>query len=109
MQTTKRLMISDFDFWYEGYPKKRGKADARKAWLKLKPDADLVARMVAAIEKQKQADDWLKEGGKYIPLPATWLRGERWEDEIPTPSLAHAKRSEPQAGDPYITQMLGRT
>ena len=25
--------------------------------------------------------DWLKENGKYIPFPATYLNGKRWEDE----------------------------
>jgi hypothetical protein len=24
----------------------------------------------------------MKDGGKYIPHPATWLRGERWDDEL---------------------------
>ena len=23
-----------------------------------------------------------KENGRYIPLPATWLNGKRWEDEL---------------------------
>ena len=24
----------------------------------------------------------MSEGGRYIPHPATWLNGRRWEDEI---------------------------
>jgi hypothetical protein len=24
----------------------------------------------------------MKSGGAFIPYPATWLRGERWEDEL---------------------------
>jgi hypothetical protein len=30
----------------------------------------------------KTSEDWLKENGKYIPYPATWLKGCRWEDEV---------------------------
>ena len=25
--------------------------------------------------------EWKKDGGKYIPHPATWLRARGWEDE----------------------------
>ncbi|MNY63023.1 hypothetical protein D3C86_1999290 [compost metagenome] len=28
--------------------------------------------------------DWLKDGGKYVPMPTTWLNGRRWEDEVKT-------------------------
>ena len=24
----------------------------------------------------------MKSGGAFIPYPATWLRGERWDDEL---------------------------
>ena len=35
---------------------------------------------MAAIEVAKESADWKKEGGKYIPYPATWLNNRRWED-----------------------------
>jgi hypothetical protein len=37
--------------------------------------------MVSKIERAKTSDDWLKEGGKYIPYPASWLSARGWEDE----------------------------
>ena len=37
--------------------------------------------MLAIIERAKKSDDWLKESGKYIPYPATWLNARGWEDE----------------------------
>ena len=73
-----------FEKWYAAYPKKKAKTDARKAWGQLAPDAELVEIMTTAVEAQKQSRQWTKEGGAYIPLPASWIRGWRWEDEETT-------------------------
>lgn len=70
-------------FW-AAYPKKAGKADALKAWNKLAPDVVLQEQMGKALEVQKQSQQWRKDGGQYIPMPATWLNGKRWEDEVQT-------------------------
>jgi len=69
-------------FW-DAYPKKRSKKDAQKAWRKLKPDDALFRTIMDAVAFWKQTPDWMKEKGAYVPLPATWLRGERWTDERP--------------------------
>ena len=73
---------SDFEtrFW-PAYPRKVGKANALKAFMKINPDADAVTRMVAAVKLQAQSDQWRRDGGQYIPHPATWLNGRRWEDD----------------------------
>lgn len=68
------------EFW-KAYPKKVGKEAARKAFMKVKPSADLLQRMLTAIQEQKQADQWRRDNGQYIPNPATWLNQGRWEDE----------------------------
>ena len=66
------------DFW-AAYPKKVGKGAALKAFKKLKASA--YPLLVPAIERQKQSTQWQKDGGQYIPNPATWLNQERWLDE----------------------------
>ena len=68
-------------FWSE-YPRRVNKQAARKAFDKLKPTDELLATMTAAIAKQKLSDQWTKDGGQFIPHPATWLNGKRWEDEL---------------------------
>lgn len=68
------------DFW-KVYPKKVSKANALKAWNKLKPNDNLVREILFALEKQKQSSQWQKDNGQFIPYPATWLNGRRWEDE----------------------------
>ena len=67
------------EFW-STYPRKDGKANASKAWGKLKPDDELQATILAAIAVQRQSDQWRRDGGKYVPHASTWLNGQRWED-----------------------------
>jgi hypothetical protein len=33
---------------------------------------------------QRQQDDWLREAGRFIPHPSTWLSQGRWQDEPST-------------------------
>lgn len=74
-------IVTDFDLFWQAYPKRQKKADARKAWRQLAPDTDLVQRILDALMWQTKQRGWLKDGGDFIPLPASWLRGERWDDE----------------------------
>jgi len=67
-------------FWLE-YPKKAGKKDAIKAWNKLKPPDELVEAIISAVKRQRASPQWARDGGQYIPNPATFLNGRRWEDE----------------------------
>lgn len=68
------------EFW-EAYPKKKSKGVALKAWIRLAPNAELRAVMMAAIQKQKGWPEWVKEGGEFIPHPATWINAMGWTDE----------------------------
>lgn len=72
-----------FERFWRAYPRREKKQAAVKAWKKLSPDLDLCRTMAAALERQKRSDQWVRDGGRYIPLPASWLNGRRWEDEIP--------------------------
>lgn len=71
-----------FERFWAAYPKKMGKQAARRAWDRLSPGLDLCREMAAALARQKASRDWTREGGRYIPYPATWINGRRWEDEI---------------------------
>lgn len=70
-----------FNVFWDLYPRKVSKEDARKAWGVLMPDADLVEKIKIALEKQIKSPDWAKEKGKFIPYPSTWIRGKRWQDQ----------------------------
>jgi hypothetical protein len=90
-------------FW-EQYPKKVAKPQALKAWKKIKPAGQILADLMAGLERQKVSADWQKDGGQFIPHPATWLNGRRWEDQ-PTGTAA-AKTTVPDlAPKPGDTRM----
>lgn len=70
-----------FDRFYAAYPRKQGKSKAMDAFKKLSPDEALLNAMLSALEVQKTSAQWTKDGGQFIPHPATWLNQRRWEDE----------------------------
>lgn len=71
-----------FDRFWAVFPRKDDKKNAKRAFLRLKPDEALLAQLLAALEKQKRSRQWLDAGGRYIPLASTWLNGERWNDQM---------------------------
>jgi len=72
---------SGFDEFWKAYPRREAKADAKKAFQKLAPNDLLLHIIHGALATQSKSEQWRKDGGKYIPLPASWLNGKRWEDE----------------------------
>jgi hypothetical protein len=72
-----------FNAFWVAYPKKKSKDDALKAYLKINPDEQLQQKIIDAVILATTLDqDWLKDNGQYVPFPATYLNGKRWEDEI---------------------------
>ena len=95
--------MNGFDIFWETYPRKVSREAARKAWAKLAPENGLVETILAAVERQKNWPAWTKDGGQYVPYPASWLSGKRWEDEPPStpparPSLNAAFADVPPGG-----------
>ena len=70
-----------FDLFWKAYPRKDSKKEARQKWDRIAPDPPLVEKILADIARKKQTEQWRKDGGKYIPMPSTYLNQERWEDE----------------------------
>lgn len=81
-QTASGLLERFGKFW-TAYPKKVSKDAALRWWKKHKPDAATCEAMHSALAWQTQQPDWLKERFRYVPNPATWLNGGRWQDEPP--------------------------
>lgn len=99
-----------FEEFWSGYPKKDGKADAIAAWNRIAPDADLVARIVADVRRRSAGEDWRREQGRYIPLPATYLNAKRWEDEgvVPTGGTADPEEEYLRANGRRIKEMMNQ-
>ena len=85
-----------FDEFYARYPRKVGKGSARRAYdkaLKVTTHDNIMfglSQQLASMEaKEKQ----------FIAHPATWLNGERWDDEPEQlNSMAGAGRASTNAG-----------
>lgn len=90
------------DFW-RAYPRKVGKEAAWKSWQRVKPDGVLVTRMLYTLGWQRQQADWLKDGGQFIPHPATWLNQGRWQDEPSNaPQVSPATLARVRAGEEFL-------
>lgn len=79
-----------FDAFWKNYPNKKSKPTGRKAFEKIavkfktNPDGleQLVQRINEHVEKRKTNDpQWSKDSGQFIPMPASFLNQERWNDE----------------------------
>lgn len=66
-------------FWFI-FPKKVAKPAAFKAF-KAQKAVGKIALILSDVAKRSKTEAWLKNGGEYIPNPATYLNGRRWEDE----------------------------
>lgn len=82
---SKEYGQEDFDRFWISYPKKVAKSAAIQAWKRLAPDEKLVRQILKSLDFYRQSEDWTKQGGKYIPYPASWLNGRRFEDELSAP------------------------
>jgi biotin operon repressor len=80
--TSKNMSIFD-DLW-KIYPKKVGKGTAKKAFAKAmtKATADQIEHSLSVFVRA-----WGNKDKKFMPHLATWLNGERWDDEIQEASL----------------------
>lgn len=71
-----------FETFWKLYPRKTAKDNARKAFAKINPDAELLAQILESLAKHCACQSWLKDDGQFIPHAATWLNGKRWNDEV---------------------------
>lgn len=70
----------DYLTFYANYPKHKAKFDGMKAWkqtVKVRPS---LSELIRKVNLMKTTKEWSDK--RYIPLPASWLRGRRWTDEI---------------------------
>ena len=70
-----------FDEFWQAYPKKTGKGAAIKAYQTAIKITGLET-MLGAIAVQRNSEQWCKDGGQFVPNPATWLNQMRWEDQL---------------------------
>ena len=70
-------IVQAFNKFWDVYPRKQGKGKAKEAFIKASKIAQ-VDDVVAGAERY--AADRNLPDPKFVPLPATWLNQERWDD-----------------------------
>lgn len=76
------IETDEFVTFWTAYPRKVAKVEAIKAFFE-QDASENIPKILAALAWQKKLPDWVKDGGQYIPYPATWLRDKRWNDDDP--------------------------
>jgi len=76
-----KITSSMFDQFYNAYPRKINKPQARKAFIKITsrpiPNRPTLKEILIKIKQHSKTDQWQET--KNIPHPSTWLNKERWE------------------------------
>lgn len=78
-------LLKNFELFWSVYPNKKSKKTAFEKFKRIDFKKTSFESIMISLEKQKQSDDWTKNGGQYVPMPQTWIFNERWTDEIQAP------------------------
>lgn len=70
------------DFWMS-YPRKENKQASRVIWASKKCGLDL-PKVLTHLGVCKDSEQWVKEGGRFVPMPTTYLRQQRYLDSVET-------------------------
>lgn len=70
----------EFERFWELYPNRKAKPAAERAFIKAREEGTEAATIFNAILDHAKSDQWVRDGGKYIPHPATFLNQKRWLD-----------------------------
>jgi hypothetical protein len=74
----------EFENWYLAFPRHEGKGHAAKAYRKARKTKSAAFLLEHA---RKAAAKYAATEPNFIPMPATWLNGERWADQQAPPRL----------------------
>lgn len=83
---------SDFQRFWVSFPRKVAKLEAWKAWVRLAPDEKLVRQILKSLDSYRQSKAWTDNEGRFVPYPATFLNGRRFDDELPKPQESDIDR-----------------
>jgi hypothetical protein len=77
----RSCLDEEFDKFYGLFPKKKDKARGKKAFMATRKTVSMEILM-EGLAKWRASDTPVK----FWPLPASWLNGKRWEDEMDVPA-----------------------
>jgi len=72
-----------FDEFWSRYPRKAGKSEAAKSWVKTMKAGVDSSLLLAAVKAHADYHQAVKTEQQFIPHASTWLNQKRYEDEPP--------------------------
>lgn len=110
-KSTPKWKPERFEAFWRYYPaipdgngrgRRPAKDRAARAWDRLRPDDQTLARMGLALRRQKESRQWRE--GVGIPYASTWLNRRAWEEELEDlePSAEPAAASASEEALPWI-------
>lgn len=97
MNTTHKT-ITEFDEWWDTYPRKVEKYKAATLFPKIRLEVEFDVLIEAT---KKYAEAVKDKEKKFIPHPTTWLNGRRWNDPIEAPQENNMKKTLEELGLSY--------
>lgn len=85
-----------FDEFWTRYPRKAGKSEAAKSWVKAMKDGTDTALVLGAVKAHADYHLAVKTEQQFIPHASTWLNQKRYEDEPPQLPRTSAAPTAPQ-------------
>ncbi len=76
-----RPFLERFNRFWKVYPRRQAKREAMEAFMRIDPDEAMLEVITDAVTAMTYSEEWNREEGRFIPMPATYLAGRRWEDE----------------------------
>lgn len=80
--TAARSTVEDLEFarFWNVYPRKVGKGEARKVWAKLRKNGVDLEAVIAGAERYRDDPARQRKDLEYTKHPGPWLNAERWTD-----------------------------
>lgn len=105
-----------FDTFWAAYPRKVARKDAVRAYRSAARSKSAREAILAGLEAWKRSDQWARSDGRFIPYPATFLRGEHWltppadlvPEGMPTQKRIEAQLAEREAEQREYQQIQAR-
>lgn len=79
--TRENRIYIEFDRFWEIYPRRQDENACKKLWESMEVEQELFDQIKDHIDQQLSVSVWGRDKS-FIPMPTTFLRNHRWQDEV---------------------------
>ena len=78
-KTVPKEPSEEFRTFFNAYPRGEDMKRAWAAWYRSEETRPLLSDILEAVRRAKKTDGWRRG---FIPLAASWINAERWDDDL---------------------------